>query len=119
MDTLSAFAMGEANRGKEPKVFDWDKAAKIIKERKPSVAGAGLSDDWEWTGDDIYRNGKPVPTDDSNTYLASVWATPELCIDGEYIDCFKMQSEVPEWDSNTYWPKSALTILNKKENLNG
>ena len=24
MDTLSAFALGEANRGKEEKVFDWD-----------------------------------------------------------------------------------------------
>ncbi len=27
MDTMSAFARGEANRGNELKVFDWDKAA--------------------------------------------------------------------------------------------
>ena len=31
MNTLSAFAMGAANRGKELMVFDWDKAAKLIK----------------------------------------------------------------------------------------
>lgn len=33
MDTLTAFRIGEANRGKEEMVFDWDKAATIIKER--------------------------------------------------------------------------------------
>lgn len=32
MDTLLAFEMGRANRGKELMVFDWDKAATIIKE---------------------------------------------------------------------------------------
>lgn len=44
MDTMSAFAKGEANRGKELMVFDWDKAAQLISERKPSVASAGLAD---------------------------------------------------------------------------
>ena len=32
MDTLQAFAIGEANRDKELMVFDWDKAVSIIKE---------------------------------------------------------------------------------------
>ena len=42
MNTWAAFAMGEANRGKELMVFDWDKAARLIKERKPECAYAGV-----------------------------------------------------------------------------
>jgi hypothetical protein len=47
MDTMRAFAMGEANRGKELKVFDWEKAARLIRERSPESVWAGLSGDWE------------------------------------------------------------------------
>lgn len=45
MNTIAAFIMGEANRGNELKVFDWDKAARLIKERKPDYASAGLDED--------------------------------------------------------------------------
>ncbi|MEN6379724.1 MAG: hypothetical protein ABFD15_09120 [Methanofastidiosum sp.] len=86
-------------------VFDWNKAAKLIAERKPEVASAGLSGDWEWTGGTIWENGKPVM--DSYTFLASTWATPELNMDGEIYDCFVMKSKTT-WDSHTKWPKSAL-----------
>ena len=90
-------------------VFDWDKAARLIKERKAENASAGLSGDWEHTGGDIYRDSKPIY--DSYTYLASTWATPEIEIDGEVFSCYKMQSEAPDWDSGTKWPQSALDIL--------
>lgn len=110
MDTASAFAMGQANRGNELKVFDWDKAAIMIKERKALNARAGLRGDWEWTGGDILVDGK-IP-EGSYTYLASTWATPELDIDGILYECYKMQSEVPNWDADTFWPDSARKILN-------
>ncbi len=109
MDTLKAFAMGEANRGKELMVFDWDKAAKRIAEVHPVIASAGLKSDWEWTGGEIFRDGEPVM--DEYTYLASTWATPELDMDGEVEPCYRMQSEVPEWSYDTKWPYSALKIL--------
>lgn len=109
MDTVQAFAMGEANRGKESMVFDWDKAAALIKEKKPKYAAAGLRSDWEWTGGTIYLDGATVH--DSYTYLSSTWAVPELDLDGEVIPCFRMKSEVPTWDSDTKWPDSALDIL--------
>ena len=112
MDTLQAFAMGQANRGKELKVFDWDKAAQILKDRNATSAMAGLIEDWGWTAGEILEDGKPVPADDTHTYLASTWATPTLCIDGENIECYKMKSEAPGWDSDTYWPQSALDIFN-------
>lgn len=111
MDTFSAFARGAAARarGAELMVFDWEKAARLIAERKPVVARAGLSGDWEWTGDVIWENGEPRT--DAHAYLASLWATPELDIDGEIIACFVMQSTRPQWNSGTLWPPEAMSIV--------
>ena len=101
--------MGEQNRGKEEMVFDWDKAARLIKERGATNASAGLRSDWEWTGGEILRYGKPHAA--SYTYLASTWATPELEIEGKVFSCYKMKSEVPDWNAETKWPESSLNIL--------
>lgn len=92
-------------------VFDWVQAAQIIKERGAKTASAGLSGDWEWTGGKILADGKPIPKDETYTYLASTWAPPELEVDGEIIDCYRMASETPGWGSDTYWPDEALAIL--------
>ena len=108
METMEAFAMGEANRGKELMVFDWIKAAKWIKEKGLANVAAGLRSDWEWTGGNILEDGK-IP-DDSYTYLASTWAVPEIEFDGNVESCFIMQSESPGWDSKTFWPKEAREI---------
>lgn len=108
MDTISAFLMGEKNRDNPRKVFNWDLAAKLIRDRKPNQASAGLSGDWEYTGGVIYNEGKPVL--DDYTYLSSTWATPELDMDGEVISCWLPESETL-WDSGTKWPESALRIL--------
>ena len=99
MNTISAFARGMAHRDDRPKVFDWDKAARLIRERKPFEASAGLAGDWEWTGGIIWRDSKPVPAEKTYTYLGSVWATPELEMDGYVIDCWKWEDETPGWDS--------------------
>jgi hypothetical protein len=112
MDTMTAWAFAQANRGNELMVFDWDKAASIIKTRNAKRAAAGLAGDWEYTGGEILNEGKPVAKEDTYTFLSSTWATPELEVDGDTIDCYKMQSEVPEWNDKTYWPQSALDIIN-------
>lgn len=111
MDSFVGMMMGMAHRDNEHKVFDWDKAATIIKERNAQDASAGLEGDWEYTGGRILEGGKPVPQEDTYTYLSSCWATPELEVDGVLMDCYKMSSEVPDWHSGTYWPQSALDIL--------
>ena len=111
MDSLTAFCMGEAHRDREQMVFDWKKAAELIREHQPNVASAGLCGDWEYTGVDIYRDGKPVT--DSYVYLASTWATPEIQLDDdEAMPCFLMASETPGWD-DTKWPEEALEILTR------
>ena len=109
MDSMTAFAMGQANIGKEHMVFDWDRAARRIKETGAENASAGLSGDWMWTGGDILEDGE-IP-EVSYTYLSSTWAVPELCIDGIVEPCYRMQSEVPDWDEDTFWPDSARAIL--------
>lgn len=108
MNSLEAFAMGEANRGKELMVFDWDKAALLIKQRNPVFVEAGLEGDLEWTGGTIHKNGEIV--EDSYTYLSSTWATPIIIIDGEEIDCYIMESKT-SWNESTKWPESSRKIL--------
>lgn len=111
MNTMLAFARGQAAQGNERMVFDWDKAAKLIKENKPEMAGAGLAGDWEYTGGIIYFEGKPIM--DEYTYLSSTWATPELEMDGLRQDCYIMESET-DWDEDTKWPESSLKILQEE-----
>lgn len=116
MDTASAFMMGAMNRGKETMVFDWDKAARIIKERNIKDAWAGLDGDMEWTGGVIFKNGEIV--DNDYTFLASTWATPILVLPHdeqlcsvENIPCYIMEHETA-WNSDTKWPQSARDIIN-------
>jgi hypothetical protein len=114
MDTRAAFALGEINRGKSMKVFDWNKAAKILKLRGIEDASAGLESDLEWTAGDILRNGMPISDE---AYLVSTWATPLLIIDGEEIPCWIDEKEAT-WnikDANKEWPESALKILEGQE----
>ena len=108
MDHFSAMARGLAARGKPQIVFDWDRAAELIRERQPITASASLAQDWEYTGGTIYENGEPIR--DSYTYLSSNWATPELDMDGDVVPCWKYKSET-KWDSDTKWPETALAIL--------
>jgi len=117
MLTMLAMAIAQSTPKGNEKVFDWHKAAQIIRDRKPTTAEAGLSGDWEWTGGCIYRDGKPVleDGDDDYTYLASNWCKAELSVGGELIDCWIPQSEQPSWKARTRWPESALAILNHPE----
>jgi hypothetical protein len=108
MDTMAAFAMGQMNQGKPQMVFDWKKAAEIIRDEKPESVEAGLAGDWGYTGGVIFADGKIV--EDEYTYLASNWARPQILIDGMYRDCFVMESET-EWDESTKWPDEAKAVL--------
>jgi hypothetical protein len=128
MDTMSAFIKGEMHKNDEPRVFDWHKAARLIREAHedariieeadpPIEVRAGLRDDWEYTGGPIYKGTEPVPNEDTYVYLASNWAIPEIEIDGHIEECwiYKKDSPFGEWDSGTYWPESALAILRGEE----
>jgi hypothetical protein len=111
MDMKSAYIRGHMAKDNPHKVFDWDKAARLIREARPGVASAGLSQDWEYCGGVIYRDGKPVSREDADVFLASNWATPELDMEGVIQDCWRFEADTPGWDAHTYWPESALAIL--------
>lgn len=95
------------------KVFDWDKAASLIKQCGCTEAEAGLMEDWFWTAVDILEDGKPECSDYG--WLESRWATPVLKIGDTYHECYKNTDEAPEWNAHTMWPESALKILNEEE----
>lgn len=106
MDTLRAFSMGMAHRDSRPRVFDWAKAARLIRERGAQTAYAGLAGDFEYTGGFIWKDGARVSRDDTYTYLSSTWAIPVLVLDdGEEIECWVWRDESPDWDAETYWPE--------------
>lgn len=109
MKAILAFSNDQANRWMETMVFDWDKAATLIKESGVKCASAGLDGDWECTGGYILEDGK-IPEDHS-TFLESTWAKPELNINGRTIECYKMKSETDGLDADTFWPESARRIL--------
>lgn len=117
MDSVVAFCLGDLNRNKVPKVFDWNKAARLIRDTKPSRAFAGLKGDWEFTGEFICEDGKPAERDSEcgGVCLASTWAIPELDMDGEIEPCWVWaddeKNNPDKWNSSTYWPQSALNIL--------
>ena len=111
MDTIMAFKMGRMFCGNKRKVFDWNKAAFIMKREKAVDARAGLLEDWEWTGGYILIDGKP--TVDDYTYLASTWATPVLIIDlKKPIECWCWEDE-HKWNEYTKWPRSSLEFFKK------
>ena len=115
MNTLDAFLRGQAALGNKLKVFDWVAAARRIRAVQPVKAGAGLQDDWEYTGGLIWNRGTIVPADEAYTYLASTWAIPELDLDGVVEECWRWEDEVPGWGADTYWPPEALAILGLSE----
>lgn len=114
MDTLTAIGRAIAAKDKEQMVFDWEKAARIIKEQGAQEAEAGLAGDMEYTGGRILSNGVPTPAEETYVYLSSNHAKPLLVIGADAIECFKLESQTPGWDAHTYWPPEALAILNEE-----
>ena len=87
MDTLSAGIMGMMNRNREQMVFDWDRAAEIVREAHKrfkdvdpdfSVEVALNGDEGNTCGT-MYEDGKPN-INDGHAYLASTWSRPKLTI---------------------------------------
>jgi hypothetical protein len=93
------------------KIFDWAKAAKLIKKYNADHAEAGLMEDWEMTSETIWCDNKPER--EAGNFLYSDWATPALQIGDALYRCYKYGEEI------TGWTKEALAILGaqKKEEV--
>ncbi len=121
MNTLKAYMkkLDAVKNGATMMFFDWNKAATIIKERQPVRARAGLTGDFEWTGNVIYQDGNPRLVDEDGdqpyTFLGSCWAVPLLILedykgDEDEFECFTTDNE-REYTTGTYWPKEAIALL--------
>lgn len=111
--------MGAASRNNPMRVFNWTKAAELIRDQQPYYAAAGLQGDWEWTGGMIWENGQIMDEDDTYTYLSSTWAIPELDLDGDVVECWIWMSDSPGWIASTYWPPEARALLEEGRNEHG
>lgn len=122
MNLTKAYLLATAaeQAGAPGRVFDWIKAAHLIRERKPHMVWAGLGEDWSCTSGLIYTADGIPDVKDTYTYLSSIWATPQMQFDfgpddkrdtQELIDCWRYQHDVPEWGSHTFWPDEALKLL--------
>jgi hypothetical protein len=67
------------------KHYDYDKAKSIIKENKSKglvEASLGMKEDWYWTAETIWNDGKYVMVLKEKTEIAGIngsnWATPVL-----------------------------------------
>jgi hypothetical protein len=67
------------------KHYDYDKAKSIIKENKSKglvEASLGMKEDWYWTSETIWNNGKYARVLKESSDIAgiggSIWATPVL-----------------------------------------
>lgn len=82
------FLGSPAPEGSPLMMFDFNKAAELIREAHKAhpdlVADAGLQGDWNYTGGEIFTNGKP--TNESYTYLSSNWAKPTLILSWDGVE---------------------------------
>ena len=81
------------------KHYDFEKAKKIIEEKASLIKSAalGMHEDWFWTANNVWEDGKYSIELNSETEIAfikgSTWATPTLQLiyldgDDEMIPCF-------------------------------
>ena len=111
MDMMTAVALNRRAiaEGARPRVFDWNKAAEMIRDKEAKYAEAGLGGDWGNTGGVIFNDGHIVT--DEYTYLKSNWAEPQIMLDGNNpIPCW-VYADTVSWDAHTKWPDSAKDIL--------
>lgn len=119
---------------KTEKVFDWDKAAKLIKKYGVDEAWLCLAEDTDTTTGKIFENYRPIK-EHVNGFWISYWATPVLYLPitynevkkedwplvieddrGEWcFECYTTSDKHSDWaDDTLVWPESALKILDDK-----
>lgn len=94
------------------RVFDWEKAARLIKQANGKNAYA-ISLSFTEGSTEILRDGVPVPRQRpieplDTRHMVEIGLQID---DRERMVCCRAQVETPGWDGNTYWPMSALAIL--------
>lgn len=111
VDPFDIFVNGFRHEKNERRVFDWNKAARVLRDRDETTCKACIIEDYNETVGFILVDGRPA-IDHPLPYLSSCWGTPCLVFEnGDSMPCWIPQSESPDWTGYTYWPESARNIL--------
>lgn len=107
------FLGSPAPKGTPLKMFDFKKAAELIREAFKAhpdlIAEAGLQGDWAYTGGVIFANGKP--TNENYTFLSSNWAKPTLILSWDGAEQEEIVCEKDGDQADCKWDYESLKIL--------
>jgi hypothetical protein len=102
----------DPREGPQPRrVFDWDRAAEIIREHRPKSVVVGRKGDTTGFIEPIYADGEVAPRGAVAPTLVSFLPLVLRLDWGEEVECWAYDFEHPEWTAETWWPSSALHIL--------
>lgn len=95
-------------------VFDWHLAAELLRGWCPTIAHVS---NYETTVV-IWKNGGPViqrefPFANKRGFELQIGEEDSHGMGVDFYNCECAQSEHPEWNEKTCWPKSALDLLEK------
>ena len=93
-------------------VFDWERAADLLRKRRPRAAYVSMVGKRERsTPVLIYKDGEIVHDSLYGWGYYDAFDTPTLLIDGDEIECFRLENTITTWALGDYWPESARRIL--------
>jgi len=87
-------------------VFNWNLAAKLIRTYGAIVAEASIPGVGSVV---IWKEGGPAPRE---PFEFAGTGVIELRIGDEVWNCITAKTDHPDWNKDTYWPESALAIVN-------
>lgn len=92
-------------------IFNWVKAAELIKINKAETVYAGMKEDWSCTADTIVLNGEMY---NGTPFTTSDWATPSILIEDVFIPCYlKVDTK---YDAKI-WTHRAIQRFNYHKNI--
>lgn len=99
-----------ALRGLDSYMFDYVKAAHLIKEyAHDKTVKAGLNGDFNNTSRIVYGGGKICQS--SFVYTVSLWGVPTLAFDNWMVECYNIRSGPEGKDWEGFWPPETMEIL--------
>lgn len=95
------------------RVFDWDRAAALIKATGAQTALAGIDKDWLSSSDSIFDDGRARVDSACQAWTENPNMSPCLELDGKRMPCFKEMwvSDITVADRRAIWPGRSAEIL--------
>lgn len=95
------------------RVFDWDRAAALIKATGARTALAGIDKDWVSSSDSIFEDGRARADSACQAWTENPAMSPCLVLDGKRISCYKEMwaGDISLADRKAIWPGRSAEAL--------